>query len=115
MKMHRNSKMFLAAVLVGSVSGLASANAGSTPLGPPSPIGLAVLSTPAVTQAPVSSIDPFTLSTISSGQGAAVVVAVVADKSQKTDRSPGDKDHDHDGKGDNDNDGDGGNNGNGKG
>lgn len=111
--MHRNSKMFLAAVLVGSASGLASANAGSTPLGPPSPIGLAVLSTLPAAKAPASGIDPFTLSTISSGQGAAVVaVAKVADKSEKPDRSPGDKDHGHNGNG-NGNLGEGNGNGNG--
>jgi hypothetical protein len=107
MKMHRNSKLFLAAVFVGCASGLTSVNAGSVPLGPPSPIGQAIPSTQPSTA--VTGFDPFTLSAISSGQGASVAVPVVADKSDKKDRSPGDKDkdHDHDGKGDNDNDGDG--------
>jgi hypothetical protein len=99
MMMHRNSKLFLAAVFVGCASGLANVNASSTPLGPPSPIGLAIPSTQPSTplaQAPASGFDPFTLSTISGGQAATVAVPIVADKSQKPDRSPGDKDKDHD-------------------
>jgi hypothetical protein len=93
--MHRKSKVLLAAVFIGCAGGLVNANAGSTPLGPPSPIGNAIPSTQPATQAPASGFDPFTLSTISGGQGASVVVAAVADKSQKPDRSPGDKDHGH--------------------
>jgi hypothetical protein len=46
MKMHRNSKLFLAAVFIGCASGIASADNDKKQLGPPSPIGKVIAYTP---------------------------------------------------------------------
>lgn len=134
--MPRTSKLFLAAVLIGCGSGLASAG-NTKQLGPPSPVGKVIpdvpplvltlsktsvpygppsLLTPLVTKTPAFDFDPFTLSTSGNksdkgdknDKSAPVFVAVVCDDSHRPDRSPGDKDHDHDhdGKGDHDAKGD---------